>query len=412
MAIEVALEAQLEEEKDFEGYLHLVAELAQKWQLKMEIMDTYALIDVCPEGTIQMSFTDGFLSITAQTAMAGPGFHAYVCDFFHAIEEKSPLTLTVIDPAHYYSHHNFDRLVKEVFHKWLSEIAQYLHNISDQDDCDQVSLLWPDGYYQPLAKKGYVVTLMGYISMEDFWKQDMEELAERFFVWNHLGRDGAYYRNAALNLLWKECYFEYSNMNEMTEKYADTILDYLEIAHRLDPLMALPMKEYQRLCEIRLREKRIHEANEMHFDLPIGYRRDIVNVGFGCWNIPISGFTQVNFNESTQALYLTAPYRSVEDPWQWMAKINVIEQESMIEERLREWDEVKDVIDLSHDQVKGKACLQNNGDGYFQVRAYCIYENQMLLQEWTINGETTAKALIKQLKQIHAYQPAKENYQA
>ena len=66
----------------------------------------------------------------------------------------------------------------------------------------------------------------------------------------------------------------------------------------------------------------------------------------------------------------------------------------------------------SHDQVKGKACLQNNGDGYFQVRAYCIYENQMLLQEWTINGETTAKALIKQLKQIHAYQPAKENYQA
>lgn len=396
MSIEVVLEGRLEDEQDYEGYLRMIQELAQQWQLKMEITDRDALIDVCPEGMIEISYEDGFLTVAAQTNVAGPGFHAYVCDFFHAVEERSPLSLTVEDPTHYYTHHRFDRLVNEVFYRWLGEIAQYIRETADHD---QLCLSWPMNYYVPKPKKDHVVTPMGYIHIADFLNQDPASLAERFFVWNHLGRDGAYYRNAALNLLWKECYFEYSNMNEMTEKQADTILDYLEIAHRLDPQLALPMKEYQQLCELRQRESRIHDAAPYDTSIPIGYRREIVHVRCGHWSIPVHGCAQENVDENTQTLYLTAPYRSMEEPWQWLIQINVYAFQQEVRGFLKEWEEAEEPIDISHDDIVGRAFLQREED-HIRLHAQCNCGKEMLKLQCIIGEEAAVEPLIEQLKRI------------
>ena len=56
-------------------------------------------------------------------------------------------------------------------------------------------------------------------------------MADDFFVWNDRKRTARYYRNCAMVLLWKECYFAYSSMNEYTDKIANSILDYLEAAY-------------------------------------------------------------------------------------------------------------------------------------------------------------------------------------
>ncbi len=411
MSIEVALEGHLEDEQDFEGYLRMVSQLAEQWQLKMEMMESYAIIDVCPEGMIQLSYEDGYLTIAAQTNVAGPGFHAYVCDFFHAIVERSPLPLTVEDPTNYYTHHQFDRLVKEVFHRWLREIGNYIRETKNQEDRDQICLSWPVDYYVPQPKKGCVVTPMGYIRIDDFLDQDLDTLAEQFFVWNHLSRDSAYYRNAALNLLWKECYFEYSNMNEMTEKQADTILDYLEIAHRLDPHLALPMKEYVQLCEIRQREKRIHDAAELHFAQPIGYRRELVHVRFGHWSVPVSGYAQESVEENTQTLYLIAPYRCMEEPWQWLVQINVYAFQHEVKGFLKEWEEAEQPIDISHDQIVGRAFLQREAD-HIRLYAQCNCGKEMLKLQWIICEEAMVDTIMEQVKQIRAYPIKNDEFQA
>ena len=55
MAIEVTLEGRFEEENDFEGYMNFIQETAIKNQLNMEIYEDCAVIDVCPEGYIEIS---------------------------------------------------------------------------------------------------------------------------------------------------------------------------------------------------------------------------------------------------------------------------------------------------------------------------------------------------------------------
>lgn len=408
MSIEVVLEGRFEEEKDYEGCLRMIQELAQQWQLKMETVDHEALIEVCPEGYIQISDEDGFLCIAAQTNVAGPGFHAYVCDFFHAIQARCPLSLTLTDPTHYDTHHNFERLVKEVFHRWLGEIKQYLRQ---RDDQAPLCLSWPVDYYVPKEKNGYVVTPMGYIQTADFLHQDAAGLAERFFVWNHQGRDGAYYRNAALNLLWKECYFEYSNMNEMTEKQADTILDYLEIAHRLDPHLALPMKEYRQLCTIRQREMQIQTAMDDQGTLPIGYRRAQITVRFGHWGIPVPGCTQESVDENTQTLYLTAPYHHIGEPWQWLFKLQAYAFQQEVEGFLEAEANAEAVIDLSHEDIVGRAYLQKAAD-HLSLHAQCNCGKEVLIAHCIICEAAMVDEVVEQLKQIRYYPIENDEIQA
>ncbi len=61
---------------------------------------------------------------------------------------------------------------------------------------------------------------MGYMTKDKFLHSEVEDLAKEFFIWNEEKRTAQYYRNCAISLLWKECYFEYSAMNEETDKIA------------------------------------------------------------------------------------------------------------------------------------------------------------------------------------------------
>ena len=127
MAIEVTLEGRLEEENDFEGYMKFIQETAIQNQLKMEIYEDCAVIDVCPEGYIEISCENLYVSISAQTNVAGPGFHAFVCDFFAQIQKQSPIALNANDPTGYYDRRNFNHLKYGIFHRWLADIALPSH---------------------------------------------------------------------------------------------------------------------------------------------------------------------------------------------------------------------------------------------------------------------------------------------
>ncbi|MCB6567475.1 hypothetical protein LI169_20700, partial [Desulfovibrio desulfuricans] len=69
----------------------------------------------------------------------------------------------------------------------------------------ELCISWPQEYYHPVWRDGFVVTPMGYIHKEDFRTRDVEDLADDFFVWNDFERTARYYRNCAMVLLWKEC---------------------------------------------------------------------------------------------------------------------------------------------------------------------------------------------------------------
>lgn len=397
MAIEVTLEGRFEEENDFEGYMNFIQETAIKNQLKMEIYEDCAVIDVCPEGYIEISCENLYVSISAQTNVAGAGFHAFVCDFFAQIQKRSPIVLNANDPTGYYDQRNFNHLKYGIFHRWLADIVKYVKE--EEDTVSELCISWPLDYYQPKHKQGYIVTPLGYINKQDFCHTDINELAERFFIWNQLGRTADYYRNAALNLLWKECYFEFSNMNEETKKQADTILDLLEIAYEKNPELPLPLMEYHLLCEIRKREKKLIDAQAMTNPIKIGYRYDNVEYHYGNWCITLEGFCEKNFDHINQLCYLMSPYRSEEEPWKWMIRMEAVNNLIDLNQQENDWKVIGKSMSWKQGDAFGIGVHISNED-HVLIEAYLAHHDEQLFVQAVVCDESDVEYLLKQIQSI------------
>ncbi len=409
MSIEVVLEGKLEDAADYEGYTRLIKELAEKWKLKMEEYEDCSIIEVCPEGYIEVTYEESYLSISAQTNVAGPGYHAFVCDFFAAIVEVSPVALNVNDPTQYYTKRDFTHLKEDVFYRWLDDLADYIEKNADQ--YQSLCISWPMNYYKPKELAGYVVTPLGYIANEDFLHMDIHALAHRFFIWNEKDRGALYYRNAALNLLWKECYYEYSNMNETTQRYADIILEMLEIAYHLEPKLPLPMEDYQHLCKVRGRAPKLEQGVSMSLDKRIGYRRDKVEMVLGNWGISVDGCAECDFNQDINVMYMMSPYHDAQEPWVWMYKLKAYALKGETVDPMQSDHSMENGIDISHDGIKATAFVVKEED-HTLIRSIMFCEQDLLVVEVVVMDESLVEDLLADVKVITHHQTTKNQPQA
>ena len=324
MAIELIFEGTLEKEKDREIFTEMVKEICDEKQIKFEDYDTSFLMDVCPQGCIECSYEGVFVSIVAQTNVAGPGFHAYVAQLYDEIIVKSGISYNIIDKTQYYENRDFEALKYKSFYPWLTQLCEYVQEYakSQQDLC----VCWSADAYRPIHKDGYVVTPLGYQAIHAFRSDDIEVLAQNFFIWNEKEKDASFYKNCALALLWKECYFEYSTMNDYTSKIAHMCIDYLEIAYDCDSTIALPYTTYEALCDVLQREKVMHVIQHDESAQVIGYRKGIVYYPLGNWSIAVQGFHEKNFDDVTKTMNIMAPYKEDSEEWTWLVKANVIDK--------------------------------------------------------------------------------------
>lgn len=382
MSIEVILEGSLEQEKDRESFSEYLKSVCEQHKVHIEDYDTTLMMDICPEGFIECSYEGTFVSIAAQTNVAGPGFHAFVCSFFDEIVKNSPIEFEISDPTRYAEERDFENLKYKYFYQWLKDIAEYIKD--HHQDMKNLCISWPIDYYQPIGKEGYVVTPMGYISIEDFAHQDIEVLADRFFIWNEIDFKATYYRNCALSLLWKECYFEYSSMNDYSDKMANMIIDYIEAAYEKDDQLPLPMKAYHSLCEAVQREDVIHHGIEMDGIEDIGYRRHMVQYPFGNWRITVPGCSENGYDEKTQTLHFMAPYQLSEENWKWLIKGNayVFEEEATFAESFMS----EEAFSIDGQRFQGRGLIQEDEE-YFSIIAQYISGNDMLLLEMIVQDQ-------------------------
>ena len=101
-------------------------------------------------------------------------------------------------------------------------------------------------------------------------------------------------------------------MNEMSEKYAAEIADYVEIAHAKDPLLALPYNEYQMICQALHREAAFADAEQMDEEI-VQYRLHEVYHLFHEWRIYAPGCCERSYDASNDELYLMAPYAQAQE---------------------------------------------------------------------------------------------------
>ncbi len=383
MAIEVVAEGKLEEASDFQGFIRMIAQLAQEWHLKMEEFEEYAQIEVCPEGFIEINYLKPYLSIATQTNVAGPGYHAFACDFFAKIAEMSPIPLSVTDPSNYYNSRDFEQLRSGVFERWLRDLGNYIETNSAQ--MESLCIAWPLTYYKPMEQPGQLVTPLGYISIEEFTYSTPHELAQRFFIWNERERDALFYRNSALSLLWKECWFAYSNMNEYTMKQADTIIDLVELAYAKDASLPLPLHEYHQLCNVRGREALIHTGEMMRDVTTIGYRKGMVEFPFGCWWIEASGFAQCSLEQDGDVLYIIGPYYDEASPWEWMYRMHTVAYDEEKEQQFLTNDAMQEEpFAFMDEQIQGSVMLKAQEDhthitAYLRVQEHCLWLDAYVL---------------------------------
>ncbi|MEG0519830.1 MAG: hypothetical protein RR520_01500 [Erysipelotrichaceae bacterium] len=398
MAIEIGLEGKIEED-DKDPFLDYLRHLAKHKFCKVNEYENILQLEVCPEGYIECSFDQDYVNLVAQSEVAGPGFHAYVAKLYDEIIEECKIEFSVIDATNYYFDRNFKKLNEQFFYRWIESIASLIKEkkVATKDWC----LAWPKDYYRPLKKENTLITPMGYFGFDEFNK-DPKELAPRFFIWNHLEKDALYYRNCAIHYLWKECYFEYSKMNEESDKYAHQIIDLLELAHEKDPKLALPLSLYNLLCDTMDCEKILHDVEDYEIK-DIGYRRHDVIYNFGNWCIQAPGTCDADIDETTGAYVLIAPYKSEDESWSWIMRSTAYTFNKTITSFIELFEEkdqkVMDTFAFEENGVAVKGNLSQY-EGYVAIEAQCNHDCEMMLVSISIRDLSFKEQAISMIRNI------------
>ncbi len=300
-------------EKEKNELYEVIAALCHREGVQIEDRGHQVEILACPQGKIIVTEDGDDLTLSANTRHAGAGFHAFVVDLFKDIQEEVPLgEYELIDDLEYANDEDFHRL----HHVYENELAYVKNLILTDPDFRKKNYLYDETYFLPIEDEKKIMTSTGFMDKDEFRKKEIDDLMDSFYVWNDWDRDARFYRNAALTLLAKEGRGIYSKMNDETEKTANEIADYLEIAHEKDPDLAMPLKEYRELVHELDREDKLKDALAMDGEA-IQYRTREVYHLFEDARVVAPGTAERSYDPSLQSVNLMAPYRN-EGEWSWL----------------------------------------------------------------------------------------------
>ncbi len=356
MAITCNLEGILRQKEEKQACIAQIQKACDEKNVLFDMKQNTGNIYVCPLGVIQVIFTDYYVTLTTNTALAGPGYHAAVCELYETIQKSGDIVLNIDDECEYLSDHDFQRLKENYFDNYLHTL---LSNMSGMSDTEEAVYSWDDKNYLPLAKEGKIITPYGYITAKKLREMTFTEAEDLFYVWKNIEKDALFYRNSALISLWSDCVFEHSAQSEKDLTVAKGIVEALEKAHQLDKNLSLPVDEYQLLCKLLRREIKIFDVQQIHEDL-IGYRREAVLYVYGNWFILEKGYAMQSFDGNTMIL-------EVREEDEVLSRMSITgyrfdkEVEDYAHRYLNTVNAV-DVFDIDSDNIRGRAVLHQLND--------------------------------------------------
>lgn len=353
-------------EKEMNELYEVLAALCHREGIQIEDKGSHVEILACPQGKIVVTEEDGNMILSANTRHAGAGFHAFVVDLFKDIQEEVPLgEYELIDDLEYANDEDFHRL----HHVYENELDYVKNLILTDSDFRKKNYLYDETYFLPIEDENKVMTSTGFMDRKEFMNKEIEDLMDDFYVWNDWDRDARFYRNAALTLLAKEGRGIYSKMNEETEKTANEIADYLEIAHEKDPDLKLPVKEYTELVDLLDRENKLKDALPMDREA-IQYRTREVYHLFEDARVVAPGTAERSYDPSQQSVNLMAPYTN-EGEWSWL--IQASKQPAIL-------PDAKDLMVEKPEIFKGKTIWMDTyeEDGIHNINAVIRQDEEYL----------------------------------
>ncbi|MGM9947386.1 hypothetical protein [Floccifex sp.] len=348
--------------------------LCQREAIQIEDKNDYVEIRVCPQGNIKVTEEGNSLILSATTRFAGPGFHAFVVEFFMDIQEEVQGVYELKDDLYYDG--NFESLVSI----YEDEIVYLKDLLLKNQEMQAQNYMYEHTFFLPLSNKNTILTPISRLDLQEFRDMDPKDLLSYFYVWNHFDKDALYYKNVALYYLANYGAGKFSLMNEESIKYAKMICDCVEIAYEMDSLISLPIKEYQQICTILQRKSKIERGIQMEEEV-MQYRMKEGYHLFDNVKVVCHGMAERSYDYVNQALCLSAPF--VEDT-KWHYLIQASKQDNICT-KIEELNKEKEIV-YQNKKIQIVTYPEQN---YFVVEAilsqqeklyfHCVCESENLI---------------------------------
>lgn len=373
-------------EKEKNELYEVLGLIAQREQVQIEDRGDVVEMLVCPQGKIVVSEEEDDMIIHANTRHAGAGFHAFVVDICKDIQEEVPGEYELIDDLEFASDEDFHRL-----HHVYEDELEYLRTALLKDEVlSTQNYMYDETFFLPIEKKDKIFTSVGELDKKEFEHMHLHDLMDSFYVWNDFEQDAQYFKNCALVLLSKEGVEKFTLMNDSTEKYANMICDYIEIAYEKDENITLPLKEYRYLCDKLERENKLINAKQMAEEV-IQHKTNEVYHLFQDAKVVANGASERSFDPVTNSLCLMSPY--VDDAhWDWLIQAS---KQASICSYLDEVETQEPIV------YNGKAIqmIEKEEDGIYMLEAKLIQDERILYFHITLASKNDIPYLKQCIKE-------------
>lgn len=390
----------------------VLEKLAEPCGYALDMDDQNAGLHFCQLGGVFFENTEEGISCSAQTSLAGPGFHAAAIDFVDAFVKETGLSIEMEDETEYYSHRDFSRMREEHFHSWLKNLIHVLRQDSMRD-YHAVRIAWSLDGYVPEDEDGQVITPMGRYQLDelDKWVEQAgpAPFAKEYYIWYERERDARFYRNTALYRMWNDCWFMPGVRSDNDERINQQIIDLLERAS-VDRTLPFPKKEYLLLCELNDHEPMDLEAlPDYNLFSSIGYRRGVIFENMGNLSVAIPGSFQYDYDEERHA---SVYFDDAEDNWHtvWISAYGGPDKKDFSETLFENTAEpYRDfTLPWGMGRMAYAGATGNEDEDYYQVVAQILTEKQVTLFTFCFQYEQEKDWAFSLLEKCHAMKPKEE----
>ena len=279
MSLELSFSGQIKSRKRI---IKQITETAERYSYGVYAdQDNSIIVTLFPIGDITFDITEGGFMQKGkiegyfQSTPAGPGFHKAAVEFIDSLNIEN---LEYEDDTEYAVNRDFAKLCVNHFQRWLETIIEHVQQI---DANGPIFVCWSTEQYKPDIQGAKIVTPVGVWSINNLYQfiQDkgVEVFADRFFIWPHEEQDAVFYRNCALKTLWEDCYYAPSDRSEKDTANNKYIIENIERAYSLAPLLPLPYDSYCEICRLDGKKPILPETTvRMVDECEPGYRRGLV----------------------------------------------------------------------------------------------------------------------------------------
>ena len=320
MSLELSFSGRIKSRKRI---IKQITETAERYSYGVYADKDYSIIvTLCPTGDIIFNITEGGLLQKGkiegyfQSTPAGPGFHKAAVDFIDALKIEK---LVYEDDTDYAVYRDFTKLCRNHFYRWIETLIERVQEIKADGP---IFVCWSTEQYKPDIQGAKVVTPTGLWDISNICQfaqnKGIETFADRFFIWPHEEQDAVFYRNCALKTLWEDCYYAPSDRSEKDAANNKYIIENIERAYSLTPLLPLPYDSYCEICRLDGKKPTLLETTVRMLDeYTPGYRKGLVKETIDKLTITISGTYQRNLEFNDDEWPITIWYDSSSNSPVW-----------------------------------------------------------------------------------------------